>query len=96
MFRARTELNADDAEQNLAAGKFFLLASDPARAIAALKASLLQDPTTPAQYLMGGAYAEQGDLRTARRILENIPPGDSQYERARRLLNAIEAKEAVK
>jgi tetratricopeptide (TPR) repeat protein len=93
LFRARIALNSDDAEQNFAAGKFFLLSSDPARAVAAFKASLMQDPATPAQYLLGGAYAEQGDLRTARRILESIAAGDPQYERAQRLLKAIEAKE---
>jgi hypothetical protein len=32
-------------------------------------------------------------LRTARRILESIAAGDPQYERAQRLLKAIEAKE---
>jgi thioredoxin-like negative regulator of GroEL len=53
--------------------------------------SLMQDPTTPAQYLLGGAYAQQGDLKTARAILESIPPGDGQYERAQRLLQAIAA-----
>jgi len=96
LFRARIALNSDDAEQNLAAGRFFLLTSDPARAVAAFKASLVQDPTVPAQYLLGGAYAEQGDYKTARRILESIPAGDGQYERAQRLLRVIEAKEAGK
>jgi predicted CXXCH cytochrome family protein len=93
LFRARIDLNSDDAEQNVAAGRFFLLAADPARAVAAFRASLLQDPTTPAQYLLAGAYAEQGDYNTARKILESIPAGDSQYDRAQRLLKAIESKQ---
>jgi tetratricopeptide (TPR) repeat protein len=95
LFRARIALNSDDAEQNVAAGKFFLLAADPSRAVTAFRTSLLQDPTTPAQYLLAGAYAEQGDYRTAREILESIPPGDGQYDRAQRLLRAIEAKVAA-
>jgi predicted CXXCH cytochrome family protein len=93
LFRARMTLNSDDAEQNVAAGKFYLLSADPARAITAFRTSLIQDPTAPAQYLLGGAYAEQGDLKTARQILESIPPADGQYDRAQRLLRAIEAKQ---
>jgi predicted CXXCH cytochrome family protein len=93
LFTARMSLGSDDPEQNLAAGKFFLLSADPSRAITALRASLVQDPTTPAQYLLAGAYAEQSDYATARRILEAIPPNDSQYDRAQRLLKAIDARQ---
>jgi tetratricopeptide (TPR) repeat protein len=96
LFRARVALNSDDAEQNVAAGKFFLLAADPSRAVTAFRTSLLQDPTMPAQYLLAGAYAEQGDYHTARQILESIRPGDGQYDKAQRLLRAIDAKEAAK
>jgi thioredoxin-like negative regulator of GroEL len=44
------------------------------------------------QYLLGSAYAQKGDLRAATQILEAIPAGDSQYDRARRLLQAIAAQ----
>jgi uncharacterized protein HemY len=89
-------LNSDDSEQNVAAGKFYLLTADFSRAVTALRMSLMQDPTTPAQYLLGGAYAQQGDLKTARQILESIPPGDGQYDRAQRLLRAINAQPSAR
>ncbi len=86
-------LNSDDAQQNVAAGKFYLLTADPARAVTAFRMSIIQDPTTPAQYLLASAYTQQGDLRTARQILESIPPNDPQYDRAQRLLRTIEAND---
>ena len=93
MFRARAALNADDAEQDLAAGRFYLLLADPASAVTALETSLKLDPEVPAQYLLGGAYAQQGNLTAAKRILEAIPMSDSQYDKAQRLLKAIAAQE---
>ena len=95
LFLARMTLNSDDAQQNVAAGKFYLLTADPSRAVTAFRMSLVQDPTTPAQYLLAGAYFEQGDFKTARQILESIPPADAQYGRAQRLLRVIEAKQSV-
>jgi predicted CXXCH cytochrome family protein len=92
MFRARAALNSDDAEQDLAAGRFYLLLADPTSAVAALETSLKLDPQVPAQYLLGGAYAEQGNLTAAKRILEAIPMSDSQYQKAQRLLKAIAAR----
>jgi len=92
MFYARAEFNSDDAEQQVAAGRFYLLAADPARAIAALQGGLKLDPTAPAQYLLAGAYAEQSDYAKAREILLGIPPGDAQYDKAQRLLKAIAEK----
>jgi len=89
LFRARAALNSDDAEQDLAAGRFYLLLADPASAVTALQTSLRLDPLIPAQYLLGGAYAEQGDLSAAKQILESIPVSDGQYEKAQRLLKAI-------
>src|SRR5258707_12421017 len=44
MFRARAELGSDDAEQQTAAGSFFPLDGDPARALAAFQAALKLDP----------------------------------------------------
>jgi predicted CXXCH cytochrome family protein len=92
LFRARAALNADDADQDLAAGRFYLLTADPVSAIAAFQTSLKLDPQIPVQYLLGSAYAQKGDLRTATQILEAIPAGDPQYDRARRLLQAIAAQ----
>ena len=94
MFQARAEFNADDAGQQVAAGHVYLLASDAARAIDALRAALKLDPTAPAQYLLAGAYVKQNDLGKAREILLSIPPGDAQYDKAQRLLKAIAAQTA--
>jgi len=90
LFRERAALDADDAEQDAAAGRFFLMAADPAAAAAAFRAGLKLDPQIPVQYLLGGAYYEQGNMAEAKRILEAIPPGDPQYDKARRLLQRIQ------
>jgi predicted CXXCH cytochrome family protein len=94
LFRARAALNADDAEQDLAAGRFYMLTADPASAVAAFQTSLKLDPQIPVQYLLGGAYAAQGNLALAKQILEAIPASDPQYEKAQRLLQAIAAQAA--
>jgi len=93
-FQARAQFNADDAGQQAAAGKFYFLAADPAKAIAALQAALKLDPSTPAQYFLAGAYLEQNEYAKAREILLTIPPGDAQYEKAQRLLKVIAAQTA--
>ncbi len=92
MFRARAALNADDAEQDSAAGRFFLLAADPASAIKAFQTGLKLDPQIPVQYLLGGAYAQQGNLTVAKQILQAIPGGDPEYDKAQRLLKVIAAQ----
>ena len=92
LFRARAALNSDDADQDAAAGRFYMLTADPASAVAAFQTGLKLDPRIPLQYLLGGAYAEQGNLRAARQILEAIPSQDPQYEKAQRLLKAIAAQ----
>ena len=88
-YSARAKLNSDDANQLIAAGRFYFLAADPVQAITALEASLKLDPTAQAQYLMAGAYLEQSQYDKARQILGTIPPGDPQYEKAQRLLKVI-------
>jgi tetratricopeptide (TPR) repeat protein len=93
LYQARAELNSDDAEQQLGAGRFYLLRGEPAKALAAFQTSLKLDPEIQAQYLLGAAYAEQGQYPQARETLLAIPPADPQYPRAQRLLKAIEAKE---
>jgi len=89
LYQKRAELNADDAEQQLGAGRFYLLRGEPAKALAALEASLKLDPGVPAQYLLAAAHAEQGQYREAREILLAIRPADPEYARAQRLLKAI-------
>jgi predicted CXXCH cytochrome family protein len=92
LYQARAELNSDDAEQQLGAGRFYLLRGEPARALEAFQSSLKLDPTIPAQYFVAAAYTEQGQYAQAREILQAIPPADPQYGRAQRLLKAIEAQ----
>jgi tetratricopeptide (TPR) repeat protein len=92
VFRARANLNSDNAEQLLGAGKFYLLSGDPIEAIGALQASLKIDPEIPAKYYLAYAKAQQGHLDEARQILAGIPPTDSQYAKAQNLLKALSAQ----
>lgn len=90
LFRARAELNTDDAAQQLGAGKFYLLTGDPATAIGALETSIKLEPDIPARYYLAYAYAQRGQMDEARKILLAIPPADSQYIRAQALLKALQ------
>jgi predicted CXXCH cytochrome family protein len=90
LFRARAVLTSDDAQQQLGAGRFYLLAGDPVRAIGALRTSLKLDPEVPAQYFLAYAYAQQADYRAARELLQTIGPSNAQYGKAQQLLKAIE------
>ena len=92
LYEARAELNADDPEQQLGAGRFYLLRGEPARALAALETSLKLDPAAPVQYLMAAAHVEQGHYKEAREILQAIQAADPQYDRAQRLLKAMEGR----
>ncbi len=94
LYRARAELNSDDAGQQFAAGRFFLLAGDPEGAAAALAASLRLDPATPARYLLGRALALKSDWAGARRMLQTIPREDLQYAAAQKLLAEVEARDS--
>jgi tetratricopeptide (TPR) repeat protein len=89
VFRARAELNSDDAAQLLGAGKFYLLSGDPITAMGAFQNSLKLDPGIPARYFLAYAKAQQGHLDEARQILRGIPPADSQYANAQNLLKAL-------
>ena len=73
LFQARAQFNSDDAQQQLAAGRFYLLAADPAKAAQVLEEGLKLDPTAPGQYLLAGADYEQKEFAKARQILEAIP-----------------------
>ena len=92
LYQARADLNSDDAEQQLGAGRFYLLRGEPAKALTAFQVSLKLDPEIQAQYLLAAAYAEQGQYTQAREVLLAIPPADPQYPRAQRLLKAIAAQ----
>lgn len=92
LYRARMDFSADDPQQELGAGRFYLLTGDPVRAIRALETSLKLDPEAPAQYLLGYAYAAQSQYGAARRVLQGIVPADPQYTRAQELLKAIEGR----
>lgn len=93
LYRARAELNSDDAQQDLAAGKFFFLSGDMAGAVDFFRTTLKLDPTIPAQYYLARSLAEKGDYASAREVLAAIPRDDQQYAAAQRLLAEIEAKE---
>ena len=86
LYQARAELNSDDAQQQFAAGKFFLLSGDMDRAAAAFRATLQLDPAIPAQVLLAQSLVKKGDLLPARQILQAIPRDDPQYAAAQRLL----------
>jgi hypothetical protein len=92
LFRARAEANSDDAEQQIGAGRFYFLTGDLSRAISAFRTSIRIDPDSPAQYLLAAAYVQKGDVAQAREILLAILPADSQYDKAQRLLKAIDAQ----
>jgi tetratricopeptide (TPR) repeat protein len=93
LYRERAALGSDDAQQQFAAGRFFLLAGDADSAAAAFRASLKLDPAIPAQYLLAQALAEKHDFPSARNILEAIPRNDPQYAAAQQLLAQVEAQE---
>jgi predicted CXXCH cytochrome family protein len=93
LYRARAEVNSDDAQQQLAAGKFFFLSGDMAGAVLAFRAALKLDPSIAAQYFLARSLAETGDYPSARQILKAIPRDDEQYESAQRLLAEMEAKD---
>ena len=89
VYRARAQLNSDDALQQLGAGKFYLLTGDPVSALGALENSLKLDPEVPAKYFLAYAHAERGEYQQARDVLGTIPPSNAQYPKAQELLRSI-------
>ena len=85
----RALLNSDDAAQQFAAGRFFLLSGDPARASQSLANSIRMDSGIPAQYLLAYTFVQQGRNEEARALLEKIEPLDPDYPRAQALLKQI-------
>jgi tetratricopeptide (TPR) repeat protein len=95
LYRARAELNSDDAGQQLAAGRFFFLAGDMEESAAAFRAAMKLDPATPAQYLLARALYGKADYAGALQVLKTIPRSDAQYAPAEQLAAEIEAKDPV-
>jgi predicted CXXCH cytochrome family protein len=91
MYHARAELNSDDAQQQFAAGRFYLLAGEMDRAVNAFRDTLKLNPKIPAQYALGEALAQKGDQREAQQVLQEIPRSDPQYSQAQRFLANLEA-----
>jgi predicted CXXCH cytochrome family protein len=89
LYAKRADLNSDDAANQFAAGRFFLLSGDPARAEQSLSTSLNLNPRTPAQYFLAYALAQQGKYSAARSLLDKLQPSDPQYANAQALLKAI-------
>ncbi len=89
LYARRAELDSDDAANQFAAGRFFLLTGDPTRAEESLSNSLIMDPQTPAQYFLAYALAQQRKYPQARVILEKIEPSDRHYSDSQALLKAI-------
>ena len=92
LYAKRAELNSDDAANQFAAGRFFLLTGDPARAEQWLSSSKLMDPQTPSDYFLAYALAQQGKYAEARAVIEKIQPSDPQYARSQALLKVIEGR----
>jgi hypothetical protein len=92
LYQARADLSAGDAIIQLGAGRFYLLAGDPARAIGALETSLKLVRDTFAEYLLAYAHAERAEYSTAREILQNIAPAGPQYPKTLELLKALEGR----
>lgn len=94
LYAARAQIDADDPEQQFAAGRFFLFAGEPGKAVAAFRAVQKLNPSIPVHVYLAQALAGTGELRPAEDLLKQIPPGDPQYDVAQRLLAQYEAKSA--
>ncbi len=88
-YAARAAHYSDDANQQIAAGRFYLLAGDAGQAVEALELGLRLNPQAAVQYLLGYAYAQRGESSRAREILTAIPEADPQYPAAQNLLRGL-------
>jgi predicted CXXCH cytochrome family protein len=94
LYRARADIDADDSEQQFAAGRFFLLAGEASEAVDAFRAALKLDPSASVKIYLAQALAAQGDFESAEDMLKRIPAGDPQIVLAQRLLAQIEVMRA--
>ncbi|HKV24971.1 MAG TPA: HEAT repeat domain-containing protein [Candidatus Acidoferrum sp.] len=96
LYHERADLNSDDAQQQLAAGKFSFLSGDMQGAVAAFRATIKLDSSIPAQYYLARSLAEEGEYDEARNVLDAISRDDPQYGAAQRLLAEIAEKAIAK
>lgn len=96
IYRTRAEFDSDDAQQELAAGRFDYLSGDMDGAVTAFRATLKLDDHIPAQYYLARALTEKGEYQSAQQILKTIPPNDPQYALAQRLLTDLESRQPNK
>ena len=89
LYASRAELNSDDAAQQFAAGRFFLLSGDAGKAAAALRNSLRLNPDSGTRFFLAQAYAALGRFAEARVALAEIRAGEPQYGRAQALLRSL-------
>lgn len=94
LYAARAKIDADDPQQQFAAGRFFLFAGEPSQAVDAFHAVQVLNPSIPVQIYLAQALAGKGELEAAEGVLRKIPTGDPQYDVAQRLLARFEATSA--
>ena len=92
LYDSRAKLNTDDAAQQFAAGRFFQLSGDDAKAAPALEGSLKLNPDSTTRYLLAAVIARLGRVEEARKLLEEIRLGDPQYQRAQALLKSLQGR----
>ena len=92
LYAARALLNSDDAAQQAAAGRFFLLAGEAEKASAALRNSLRLNADSATRLLLAQACAALGRFAEARSELGEIHFGEPAYQNAQSLLKAIAGK----
>ena len=95
LYRARAKLDSDDAQQQFAAGRFFLLAGDPDEAVSDFRAAAKLDPSSPVPIYLAQALAAKGESQSAEEMLQKIRSDDPQYDAAQRLLAQLEVKSAA-
>ena len=92
LYDSRAKLNTDDAAQQFAAGRFFQLSGDDAKAAPALEGSLKLNPDSTTRYLLAAVIARLGRVEEARKLLEEIRLGDPQYQRAQAMLKSLQGR----
>jgi Doubled CXXCH motif (Paired_CXXCH_1)/Cytochrome c554 and c-prime len=81
----------DDADEEINAGRFYYLAGDPDRALAAFRTAVKLDPRRSVSYFMANVFVQKGDLGAARKILQQVSSGDPYYSDAQKLLQTLPA-----
>jgi tetratricopeptide (TPR) repeat protein len=92
LYATRADLNSDDATQQFAAARFFLLTGDARKASVWFENTLRMDPQMPVQYFLGAALSRMGKIPEARESLNRVKRSDPQYQRAQELLRQIQGR----